>query len=62
MNPSDGTTREFALNHIFHVVSRSDVLNIVRQRALKDYPKVVGFYVWPCWIYLRLFNNKMYHL
>lgn len=32
MNPSDGTTREFALNHIFHVVSRSDVLNIIRQR------------------------------
>lgn len=31
MNPSDGTTGEFALNHIFHVVSRSNVLNIVRQ-------------------------------
>jgi len=43
MNPSDGTTREFALNHIFHVVSRSDILNIVRQQALKDYPKTVGF-------------------
>ncbi|KYM97906.1 hypothetical protein ALC62_11252 [Cyphomyrmex costatus] len=39
MNPSDGTTREFALNHIFHVVSRSDVLNIVRQRAAERLSK-----------------------
>lgn len=60
MNPSDGTTREFALNHIFHVVSRSNVLNIIRQRTLKDYPKIVGFYIRPCRIYLRLFDNKMH--
>lgn len=60
MNPSDGMTREFALNHIFHVVSRSNVLNIVRQRALKDYPKTVGFHVWPRRIYLRLFANEIY--
>lgn len=31
MNPSVGTTREFALNHIFYVVSRLGVSNIVRR-------------------------------